>query len=112
MPADFTGTLRRVYTVRLEPSEEPRTEWIPGGESPAKLSLALRDHASLVPAMADYESGAILVLHMRWEEMRAIYSAIRTFAAQMDLPLPTEGEGQALGQSSVGEPQPGQKRPK
>jgi hypothetical protein len=94
MTADFTGTFQRKYTVRLKPSEDVQLGWIPGGESPVMLSLVLRDHASLTPALVSQESdGAILVLHMRWEEMRTIYSAIRKLAEQMDLSLPTKDEG-------------------
>ena len=82
MPADFTGTFQRVYTVRLEPSEDVRLGWIPGAESEVKLSLALRDHVSLTAALANPQSdGAILVLHMGWEEMMRIYSEIGKFAA-------------------------------
>src|ERR1700689_2774099 len=89
MTADFTGVFQPVYTVRVAPSERIQIELIPGGESPAKLSLALRDRASLVPALVSHpDNGAILVLHMRWEEMREIYSAIADLAEKMDWPLP------------------------
>lgn len=93
MTADFTGAFQNIYTVRLEPSEDVQLRWIPGAESPAKLSLVLRDHVSLTRALANQESGgAILALHMGWEDMSRIHSAIGKLAAQMDLPLSTKAE--------------------
>jgi hypothetical protein len=94
MPADFTGTFQNVYAVRLNPSEPVQLQWIKGGELPVKLSLAIRDDASIKHALATPESDeAILALHMRWEEMREIYSAIEDMAARTGLPLPTKDEG-------------------
>jgi hypothetical protein len=96
MPADFTGTFQDVYTVRMEPSEDFQLQWIQGAGSLVKLSSVLRDHASIKRALANPESGgAILALHMRWEDIRRIYSAIEELAEQMDLPLPTKDKHQA-----------------
>ena len=95
MPADFTGTTRPVYTVRSEPGQPVHLDWVSDGESSAKLSLALSDHASLAAPLSALEDGAILVLYMRWEEMQAIYSAIRRLADSTGLSLPTEGAGQS-----------------
>jgi len=88
MPADFTGTLQPVYTVRAAPDEDVQIGLIPQGESPVKLSLVLQDHASLTQALISEPEGAILAIHMRRQEAAKIVSEVRRFFVAMGWPPP------------------------
>lgn len=95
MTADFTGTMRPRYRVRLEVAEPVLVQHVPGSLTPASLLLALQDRPTIAPPIADVEPGATLVLDMRWEEMAALYSAIWHYGQKMDLPLPGQGDSRS-----------------
>ena len=67
MPADFTGTMRPLFSARAEDGEEIRLSVVPGSDALAKLSVALQAYPEKSRPLAAFEQGAILVVDMRWE---------------------------------------------
>ncbi len=84
-----------IYFITQDPEYRIAVEWIPGYESPVKLSLVTRDHQALGRALETHQQGANLAICMGKEAALAIFVEIRKLARTMDWPLPKEDEDPA-----------------
>ena len=92
MSDHFETLYRGIYSVRSEPSEAARIEFIPGSDYPMKLVLSLQDHLRLKRALLEPPQGAILELHTTVAAVGELFVGIKKLFQTMGWPLPKEGE--------------------
>jgi hypothetical protein len=86
--APLDTLIRDFYRVRVDATQNPRVELVPGAEYRVKLTVGLRDHVSLTRALVRPPRGGMVALDMTFETAKEVYLQIADFAHDAGYRLP------------------------